>query len=522
MVAHLVRLKLTLLRNIFRRSRAQSIGALAGILYLGFIVAVTAAGIGALRVSVEDARLVIPLGGAIGVMLWTLVPLLAFGSDPTLDPQRFATFAIPPRQLAIGLVLAGLLGLPAIATTLLALATVVAWSHTPFATAVALVAAVVGVLTCVTLSRWVSAIATTALSSRRGRDLAGFVGVVVLVAVAPIASLVGSASEDLGGTFETAARVAGWTPFGWVWAAPGDVAVGELGTGLVRLGLGIAFLGLVVGLWTRAVSSQVENPRLVSAVGRGRRDSGLGLFARLPGSPAGSVAARSLTYWLRDPRYQVSLVLTPFVPLALLVPYGAADVGWAPLLMAPLVAFLLGFSEHNAVSYDSTAFWLHVAAGVKGRDDRWGRILPSLMLAAVLVPVYTGVGVWLGGRLDLLPAVLGLSLGLLGAGYAVSSVLSVLLPYPVPKPGESPLSAPPGAAGMSMLAQTIASAAMLILVAPVGVLAWLSWTGSSWAPWSAGLLGIVLGAALTLVGVRVGGMIFDRRAPEVLSDLTGA
>lgn len=520
MVAHLVRLKLALLRNMFRRSRAQSIGAIVGILYLGFIVAVTAAGIGALRLSLADARLVIPLGGAIGVVLWTLVPLLAFGSDPTLDPQRFATFAVPPRQLAIGLVLAGLLGLPAIASTVLALATVVAWSYSVLATAVALLAAVVGVLTCVTLSRWVSAVATTALSSRRGRDLAGFVGVVALVAVAPIASLVGGASEDLRGTFETAATVAGWTPFGWIWAAPGDVAVGELGTGLTRLGLGVVFLGLVVGLWTRAVSAQVMNPRLVSAAGATRRDSGLGLFARLPDSPAGSVAARSLTYWLRDPRYQVSIVFTPFVPLALLVPYGAADIGWAPLLMAPLVAFLIGFSEHNSVSYDSTAFWLHVAAGLRGRDDRWGRILPSLMLATLLVPVYTGVGVWLGGRPDLLPAVLGLSLGLLGAGYAVSSILSVVLPYPVPKPGESPLSAPPGAAGMSMLAQTIASAAMLVLGAPVGVLAWLSWTGTGWAPWPAGLLGIVLGVSLTLVGIRVGGMVYDRRAPEVLSDLT--
>ena len=42
MVAHLVRLKLTLLRNMLRRSRAQAIGVVLAIVYFGFLVVAVA------------------------------------------------------------------------------------------------------------------------------------------------------------------------------------------------------------------------------------------------------------------------------------------------------------------------------------------------------------------------------------------------------------------------------------------------------------------------------------------------
>lgn len=95
MVAHLVRLKLTLLRNTFKRSRAQAIGVVLAVLYGGFFVLLAAVGLAALREWLDVARVVVPLGGAAAIILWSLVPILAFGSDPTLDPSRFATYAVP-------------------------------------------------------------------------------------------------------------------------------------------------------------------------------------------------------------------------------------------------------------------------------------------------------------------------------------------------------------------------------------------------------------------------------------------
>lgn len=519
MVAHLVRLKLTLLRNIFRRSRAQAIGAILGILYFGFLVVAACVGVAALRMTPAPARLYLPLGGALMVLGWGLLPLLAFGSDPTLDPRRFATFAVPERQLALGLVLAGLVGLPGIATTVVVAGTLVTWSVSVLAALVALVSAAAGLLTCVTLSRWVSARASRAMTSRRGRDITGIVGLLLLIGLGPLFALAGGATERIADLLPTVALVAGWTPFGWIWAAPGDIVLGHVGTGLLRLVLGGAVLTVLGWLWLRAVRRQVEEPTAPEASGQAERHPGLGAFGRFPDTEVGAVAARVATYWRRDPRYQIGLVMTPVLPLLLLVPRLALDLPWTVLLMGPLVAYLLGWGEHNQVAYESTAFWVHVAAATRGRADRLGRLVPSLLLAAVLVPVYSVLGVWLSGRLDLLPAVLGVSVALLGAGCGVSSVMSVLLPYPVAEPGDSPFTTPPGGAGLQLAAQTVSTLGIAVLTAPSLVLAWLTWLGHDWARWPTALSGILLGPAVLALGVRVGGRIYDRRAPEILSGL---
>ncbi|WP_076260672.1 hypothetical protein [Intrasporangium flavum] len=521
MVAHLVRLKLALLRNVFRRSRAQTIGAVVGILYFSVLVVGLTLIVATLRTSLEVATVALPLAGAVGIVLWTVVPLFSFGSDPTLDPGRFALYAVPPRSLAVGLIAAALVGLPAVASAVLGLGVVVAWSMTPASTVVAVVGTGVGLLTAVTLSRWVSALAAAATSSRRGRDMLVVVGLVVLVLVGPVVWIAANV-HDIQRLAVAVSKVVSWTPLGWAWAAPGDVAAGQPLVGALRLALAIAFLLAVGALWSGAVRRQVENPRAVSRGGStpGEPDD-LGLFGRVPDHPAGAVAARVLTYWRRDPRYQISLLVTPVFPLALLIPWASADVAWPPLLMGPMLAFMLGWSEHNAIAYESQAFSLHVAAGTRGLDDRLGRVVPGLLLAGVLVPVYVLVGVGLGARWDLLPLVLGVSVTVLGAGVAVSSVMNIVLPYPVAEPGESPFSAPPGAAGITILAQTLASAATFALSAPLLLLAWLAYASDSatWLVWVTGVVGVVLGPVVAGIGVRYGARLYDRRAPDLLADL---
>ncbi|GAB3870432.1 hypothetical protein [Terrabacter terrigena] len=520
MVAHLVRLKLALLRNIFRRSRAQAIGAVVGIVYFSFLVVGLTVIIASFRSSLEAARVVIPLAGAAGIVLWTVLPLFSFGSDPTLDPGRFATYSVPHRDLAVGLVVAALVGLPSFASMVLASGVVFAWSQTVGSTLVALVSTAVGLLTAVTTSRWVCALLTNALSSRRGRDVVAVLGLVLFGLVAPAITIVANLGGGLGPAARSAARVVAWSPLGWAWAAPGDVAEGRPLTGAVRLALAVVLLAAVSALWSRVLRTQVENPRAVS-----RTDSAtsagddLGLLVRLPDSPTGAVAARVLTYWRRDPRYQTAMAMTPVLPLALLIPFFTTDQTWPPLLMGPLLAFLIGCSGHNAVSYDSDALWLHVVAGTSGADDRRGRAVPDVLLALLLVPVYTLVGVAVTGRWTLAPAAIGVSAALLGTGLAVSAVMSVVLPYPVPEPGASPFGTPPGAAGIAMGAQSLASVGTVLLSSPVLLLALSAWGGSSWATWGAAVVGAVVGIAAAVTGTRLGARIYDRRAPELLSSL---
>ena len=520
MVAHLVRLKLALLRNIFRRSRAQAIGAVVAIVYFSVLVAGLAVIVGSFRGSLDAARVVIPLAGAAAVVLWTVLPLFSFGADPTLDPARFSTFAVPHRDLAVGLILAALVSLPSVGSIVLATGVVFAWSHTLASTLVAVVSTAIGLLTAITTSRWVCAVLTEAISSRRGRDAVAVLGLVLLVLVGSAVSILANLGSGLREAARTAAAVVSWSPLGWAWAAPGDVAAGDPGTGALRLALAAGLLAVVAHRWSRVLRAQVENPRAVS-----RSDSGaslgddLGLLLRLPGTPLGAVAGRVLTYWRRDPRYQTSMAMTPVLPFALLIPFFTADLVWAPLLMGPALAFLIGWSGHNAVAYDSDALWLHIVSGTAGVDDRRGRLVPELLLALVLVPAYVAVGVSVAGRWDLAPAALGLSGALLGAGLAVSSVMSVLLPYPVPASGESPFNAPPGAAGITVVAQSLASAGTLLLSSPILLLAWFAWGGSVWAAWCMAPGGIVIGTTTAVVGTRLGARLYDRRAAELLSAL---
>jgi ABC-2 type transport system permease protein len=214
------------------------------------------------------------------------------------------------------------------------------------------------------------------------------------------------------------------------------------------------------------------------------------------------------------------MFLTPFAPLALLIPFSMSDLTWVALLMGPLAAFLLGWTEHNSVSYESTAFWMHVASGVRGQSDRLGRLLPNMLIAIPLVTAYSVVGAWLGDRWDLLPAIVGLSAALLGSGYAISSIMSIALPYPVPKPGESPFQSPPGAAGVTMLSQSVAGVGTLVLGAPVLALGLLAWSGTGWASWLALVTGLAIGVGAFWLGLRLGAALYERRAPDLLLSLT--
>jgi ABC-2 type transport system permease protein len=97
--------------------------------------------------------------------------------------------------------------------------------------------------------------------------------------------------------------------------------------------------------------------------------------------------------------------------------------------------------------------------------------------------------------------------------------MSVVLPYPVPESGESPFASPPGAAGVTLLAQSVASVGTAVIAAPALVLAWFGWQGQLWAVWATAVVGVVLGVAAALVGIRVGSRIFERRGPELLAAL---
>ncbi|GAA1972852.1 hypothetical protein GCM10009718_05940 [Isoptericola halotolerans] len=538
MVAHFVRLKLTLLANTLRRSVWQTIGLAVALLYgLTVITFLVGAAVVGGRADPALTGQVLTVVGAAVVLGWWVVPLFAFGVDSTLDPLRFATYAIPRRRLLAGLAAAGAVSVPAVVTLLAGLGAAFAWASDPVALLAALLGAVAAFALCVVGSRATTTLLAPLLDSRRYREILMVVAIVPLLAVGPFFAWLGSSAdrqvdgsgvtvtttgpgEELLSGITTLAGIASWTPFGAPWALAGAVHDGAWPAALARLAVVVVTLAAAVVVWDRSLARTLVTPRGDGAATASRR--GLGWFARVPATPTGAVAARCATYWVRDPRYAASLALVPLLPVVLVAVALSSGAGTELfLVVAPTAAFILGIGLSNDVGYDNTAFALHVAAGVPGRADRWGRVIPVAVVGVPLVVAFAVAAVLVSGRWDALPAVLGTSLGVLGVGVGVSSVASARLVYPVPKPGESAFKTPQGATVATMVAQAVAFAIVAVLTAPTVVLALLGLFGvGSGYGWAALAVGLVSAVVALVVGVRWGARVYERRQPELLAQVT--
>lgn len=528
MVAQFVRLKLTLLGNTFKRSIWQTIGVVLGLLYALSMVGLIVAGavVGGWQ-NPELTGEILVIGGALVVGVWLLLPIFFYGVDATLDPQRFALYPIPRRTLLAGLTLAGIFTVPGIATVLAVAGTSLAWLRHPAALVAALIGGVLAVAVCIVGSRAITTVLAPVLEGRRSRDLFALVGVAALMGISPLANWFGGQFENGTMTGDQArsavrdlATFLGWTPLGAPWGMASSVYDGDWVAAGLRFLVAAATVAALGVLWAWALRRSLERP--ARAAGGTERVRGLGFLGRFPATPTGAVAARAATYWLRDPRYSSSLLVVPMMPVIMYFA-GSSGGGEAMGIMlgvAPLVAWILGFTIVNDVGADYTAFALHVATGVPGRADRWGRALPVLVAGAPIVAAMTVVAVWLTGHWEWLVTLLGLALGGLALSTGVSAYSSARLVYPVAKPGESPFKTPPGATGATMVAQFASMGITVLLSLPaLGMTVWALVGGSALVGWIAAAVGLASGVAVLLGGVRLGARTMDRRSPELLQQV---
>lgn len=524
MVAHLIRLKLTLLRNGLRRSVGQLIGLIIAALYGFGVLALAVLGLIALRlVAVEIAEPIVVLGGSALLAGWTLAPILVSGVDLTLDPARFALFPIPLPRLLMGQAVAALIGVPGVCTAIALGASTVTWSRGPGVFAVAIVGGAIALGLCVALSRLVASAITDLTSSRRFREASRMAMMVPLVLLGPLLALTIRGMETNPDALRTLASILGWTPLGAAFSAPAELAEGHGLVAVAKLAIAAASLVVAAWGWARALARALVTPASrASATGRpGRR--GLGIFGWMPATPAGAIAARSLTYWVRDPRYGTALLIVPLVPVILYFSSLQRHQSDVFLLSGPFAAFLLAWSLASDISYDSTAFSLHLAAGVRGRDDRWGRALALLTFALPLAVAVALVPFAISGRWSLLPAYLGLVFGVLLSGIGLASVVSARFTVTVPLPGESPFKRPAGNTAQTFLVQFAGLIVLGILVLPeIVFVALASSTGTGGYGWAGFAVGIGLGGALFGLGIWLGGLWLDRRGPEVYASLVRA
>lgn len=518
MVAQLLRLRLTLLVNSFRRSSWHVTAFIIALLY-GVAAAVigTVAFTGLRLVGVDIAATISTALGSLIVLGFIVVPLV-FGIDDALDPRRFALYPIPTMRLAFGLGVAALASIPAVVLATVAVAQVITWSRGALPVFLAAVGAVLIVATCVLASRVSASLAAFVLRTRRARDASSVLAVVLLLALAPVVVWlvrIDWQSEGLQ-VLEAVARVAGWTPFGAVWAAPADAAAGRVGEAMLKLLIAIAFVGLLAVAWRYLVGLMLvtHNGEAVQ-----KPNTGLGWFAAFPPTATGVIAARSLTYWGRDARYRASLMMIPIVPIVLVIPLLTAGVPahYLALLPVPVVALFLSWSPHNDVAVDNTSIWLHLVANVRGTADRLGRVVPYLLLGVPVVIVASILTAQLYGDAAFAPSIMGVSLCILLGGLGVSSVFSARFPYQTVRPGDSPFAQPQSTATASSVIQAFSFIITILIALPPIVFAGVAIVeGGVWNLLTLAI-GVVLGLIVFTVGVLWGGAIFARRAPELLA-----
>jgi ABC-2 type transport system permease protein len=518
-VAQFLGLKLRLMGNAFRRSPWQVFGLVVGLLY-GVAITIVVVGVlvaARLIPDISSLHSTLVVIGSIVVAGFAVLPLI-FGVDDTLDPRKFALFGLPNRQLSTGLALAALIGVPSVVLIVCTSATVVTWSRDPGTTLLAVISFAVIVATCVLVSRVTTSMASFLLATRRSREFGGVIGILVIVLLAPVAFLLLTIDWGRDGlrTVTGFASWLAWTPLGAAWSVPGEAAQGNGGAAILQLLIALATVGLLWLAWTALVAKMLVTP---SREAEAKAYAGLGWFGRLRGGPTAAIAARSMTYWVRDPRYWVSLVLIPLVPAFVIVALtlGGIPAHYASLVPLPLVCLFLGWTIHNDIAFDNTAIWLHIVSGTRGIADRVGRMFPPILIGIPVITIGSLVTTAVYGDWVILPTVASLSGAILLIGIGLSSVASALFPYPATKPGDSAFAQPQTSGASAALVQALSFFAIVLLASPIIVFLVLGLTVSPLWLGVAPVAGVVLGFGCLFGGLYLGAWAFNRRQPELMA-----
>lgn len=520
MVAQFLRLKLASLGSGFRRGGWHVFGLAVGLLYTAILTVVVCSVLASARTA-SDGQLVrdiLVLAGGAVALCFVLVPLFA-RHDGTFDPRSYGILGLEPKRVAVGLGAAAFISVPAVVLTLCALFTVVTWSQRPVAAVLAFVAMLVCVPTWVLAGRLMSSLAAFALSTRRTREFSATIAVLILVMLSPVVFFLATLNWRRDGlsVVSAAADWMSWTPLGAVWAVGGDAAAAQWGAAVAKLVIALASLGIVVLAWWGLVGHMMVTPDRQTTA---KTYVGLGWFGRMPARPAGAIAARSLTYWGRDSRYWVQLLLVPLFPLimvAALLVSGAVRPQDIALIPLPVICLFVGWVAHNDIAYDGSAVWLHIASGTRGIADRVGRLAPVVLIAVPVVAIGSILTVLAYGDWAVLPAVTGVSVCLVLTGLGLSSVSSALAPYAAPRPGDSAFAHPQHTGGTATFAQLVSLLLTAIFAgAPIAMMVLGVVQNPSWfmpALWT----GLGVGVVILIVGVLVGSTVYNRRGPELMA-----
>lgn len=534
MVAQLLRLKLRLFANGFRRPLGLVILSGIGLAIAVGVVLFVAVGAGLLH-DMDDEfrrRVIINVGSFFSLAAF-LVPFILVRRE-LLDPRGLRAYRFHSWVIAITILVLSIVG-PMVLIAPIAWAPTWAWPEAESVRIAQIAAPLLFLQGLLSVRLGVAAGAALANRERWSRRVRWIGTPILIVAFAVVvATLLPrlAASPPQGARFffvgliklsgyvhtEQISQALQWTPLGVLWAAPSHAAFRQPELGPQGLWAGAVLPLVLLVLWFVTVRLVFRPTRRIPVERRGGTP---GWFRRLPSTPTGSIAARSATYWVRDPRYRAVLGFLPFVPIVIIVAslIGGIPIAWASLLPLPVMIVLVAVSTtHNDVAYDSTAVWTHVAAQTRGTHDRIGRLFPPLALGGILLVVGTPFTAWAHGDIRIVPVVLGVGVALLLGGAGVASGISAQFPYAAPRPGDPAFQQPQVQGSTGSGAQALALLATLVVGAPA-IAAGVMWLIDPSVPWNwiSLMAGVWAGLIALFIGIRAGGGVFDHRGPELLA-----
>ncbi|GGS60841.1 hypothetical protein GCM10010156_19460 [Planobispora rosea] len=437
---------------------------------------------------------------AVWMLGWILGPVFSGGGDETLRPEYFTLLGLPPRRLAVGLLVGAFVGVaPAISLLALTGLAVSGVRRGPAAVLVALPATLLQLAVFVLLSRVAVAALGIALRSRVGAIGTGLVNGVILAALGQGWVFV-IALGQAGGITPEASAVLRYLPSGWGLAAVEAAGAGNWGRAGLVLGATAVLVALLLATWAALLTRRVGAAR---ASARSRRPM-------TASTASGAVVAKELRAWSRDlvrtHQLTFSVAYGVFFAAAPLVLGIDAMLPWAgPIFIVMAAAMTAGL-----YAVDGTALWLTLtvpgAADVRGRQRAWLLVVGPVAAALALACTAVTGGPW--------PMVLALTAALLGGGAGIVPLMSVYALVPGTDPhrrGGNPLRVSEDDGALTGMAY-----AVLALVALTGAPAAVAVALYGWA-------GVAVGVATGVLCWWGFGLLAQRRlharGPELLQTM---
>ena len=537
MVGHLISLKWRYVLATLRTNMWAMIGIILGLIYL--LGALTGWGVLHTVLASEHAETSAGLSMLAGIVLtaaWVLVPIFFSSLDGTLDVSRFVLFPIGPKDLQKGQFFGGFIGLPGIGTVCAMLLGTLGLIHAP---------AIIFYIPGVILGLGQLMIAAR-LANMFGAYLHRNTAVNTIFTIVAALTLMSSGLVLSGSIFYLlenyeqvipALSILGYTPLGAGFAAPYLAITSGVGAALVSLGCAAAYCALGWWFWGRRLKSDMRN------VGAGQRASTkslasgeLGLLSRFPATAVGAVAARTVHYAFKDMRIVIQLPMMFFMYLIFGLFLGTMNTNrsgegfvtaFALTEASPMAALnpavffatvLCGFSVCNMVSYDNSAFSLHVLAPISGRQDRAGRALGALCTFGLVVVMGVTSVTAIKNAWAMYPWALAQHAGIFLGVSGICLVADTLVNPPVPPPGQNPFAT-------TRQGNTLSKQLMLMAVMAVSSIAGIpAYVCSAVGALSGNSMWFMIGAALQLVigalllwgGIVLGGKSYDKRSSRML------